>query len=319
MPFDEATLEKYLEGIPETDRKTARDLLSDPKKIAGYISSHKTANNEAMVSRQNLSALMKATGIELTPAEQKELATHMTTIFPDGKFDPEAYSSVLSELGVVDLVNDGEIDPDEIGMIQDKQTGEISVDMDDGEIYHDDDGNLVDGNGFYVDEDNEYSEEPIHMDNVQGESHRDSLEAENADLDQRIAALDQREAQIKLEQKLIRHGVDPEAVSDFAKIYPAFKTEDGNEATDDQITQHFSELKANSRYSGFFSGTQSPNILPSGGRVGGASSTSEIQYQAAKTKGDIQGMLSKNQKYAVNSSAASAVNQHTLPTAIKKE
>ena len=37
MPFDEATLEKYLEGIPETDRKTARDLLSDPKKIAGYI------------------------------------------------------------------------------------------------------------------------------------------------------------------------------------------------------------------------------------------------------------------------------------------
>jgi len=297
--FDPAKLDEFLNGISDEDRATARDLLSDPKKIGNYITAHKKANNEAMVSRQSMKALMKATGVELTSEEQQEVASHIDNIFPDGEFDPDAWTDVLNEFGAVDLVNSGEMTPEELGLIQDPETGEMSVDLDDGETYLDDNGDLVDGNGYYVDDDGNHTDSPMNIEDVEKGGSQRFHNEQLKKLEQRQAELDQREQAMALEQKLIRHGVDPESVSDFAKIYPAFKTDDGSEATSEQMTQHFQALKSNPKYGGFFSNNIGQSILPSGGRMGVSGDANAETYARAKASGNIQEMLKVNKKYSV--------------------
>ena len=118
-------LEKYLNGIPEDQRATARDLLSKPENLKSYIEAHTGANDEAKTFRHALKSLQAATGIELTNAEMVEVSKRIGEIFADGEFNPEVYAEIVSDYGGIELIRSGEIDPEELGLIEDSETGEL--------------------------------------------------------------------------------------------------------------------------------------------------------------------------------------------------
>lgn len=285
MAFTPENMQDFLSKMTEEDRIKASDLLSSPDKFSNFLKAHHESNEEARINRQSLKSIMSAAGFEFTKSELVELANNIERIHPNGEFDPEIYAEVLSEYGAREAIESGEIEADELGLIEDESTGEIFVDEDDGEIYVDDEGILRDGNGYLVDEDGDYTDEPVYEDDIVDPSVLEMQDEYNA----RMAELEEKEAAIERRQMFIKYGVNPEVADKFGKIYEGFETEDGAEPTEEQMREHFASLRQSPLHAGFFSNAgASPEIQLDGGMIRQKMNTSK---QIAMQNGDVLGVL----------------------------
>jgi hypothetical protein len=294
MPFSTEEIQVFLAELPEDQRATASDLLSTPDKLSKYISAHQEANDEAKTYRQSVKMMMAQAGFDLTKAELTKLIEYYDYINEGGEFHEERFIESLEKEGLRQALASGEDTPEELGLIE-YEDGTLKVDMNDGEVYTDDEGYLVDGNGDYVDEDGELVDEPIHMSEVDSEGYNSQLAEKEAELLRKEQEFEQRQARVELESRLIRQGVDPEAVAEFANIYKPPTADDGGELTDEQIKSHIDNYKSNPRYTGFFKDAGYTAVTTDHSRI--TQGSTATGYEQAKQTGDIQAMLANNAKY----------------------
>ena len=219
----------FIEALPEDKQALARDLLSSPDRFLKHLKVYHEANAEARDRRKALESLWRTIGLEPPSREElTEISEILDYIMEGGEFHPERYKEVLvaNEDDIVEMINEGEADPEDFGLVLDEETGELIPE-------------------YELESDEEDTGEIP-----------EELESELYEREQKIAELEAKARQAELKAIALQHGVSPDRVDDFLKLYtppePA-TDEEGNEIPLDELQKKSFE-QYREKYPIFFEG-----------------------------------------------------------------